>query len=463
MIRRQAGPVRFARVLACLFAVAASLPGAARAESSGGPFTLESHAVGPGGRSGAARLEALSSIQPLGAEEGLGPAGESLLGGFLRRYRTVEASSITAPGSALERDGQQFGVPTAASLEVGFSVPVSTESLIAATTVFLVYDRLGNRIEQPVPYELQFDPVSGQATFTSLGGWEQGGTYRIVIGTGTADAAGSMIDSTGTLTFQTVMDFSQTNVVRALGDEEARLEIPPGALPGSGFVIFHADPVNEPDQAVPSQILEANAKAAANQGSQATPILIREMNAYDSTGIRIQAAFDESLVTAILPYPDADGNGIVDGYGVRTRNLALWTLDERNSLWVRVPGSRVDLQNRVVRAPLKHFSVYSLISSLDTNVSLTYAYPIPWRPFSSDQARYGTPAGGITFVNLPQAGTIRIYTLTGQLVRSQALNGALSWVWDGRNGSGQSVTSGTYLWIAESGGNKKTGKLMVIK
>lgn len=451
------------RVLVCLLALMGVLPSAASADSSGGPFSLESQAVGPGGRSRTERFESLSSIHPAAGPEHPGPGGLTHDSGFLRRYQTVQVSSASVSGGAFEREGQQFGVSTGTPVEFGFSVPVAPDSLLAATTVYLVYDRLGIRRDLAVSVDLQYDPVTGQATFTPTGGWEQGATYRVVVGTGTVDPAGSLIGSTQSLTFQTVLDFSQANVVRALGDEEAKLEIPPNALPGTGFVVFHADPVNEPDQAVPSQILEANAKAAANAGSEATPILIREMNAYNSTGIRIQASFDESQVTAVLPYPDSDGNGVVDGFGVRTRNLALWTLDERSSLWVRVPGSTVDLENRVVRAPLKHFSVYSLISSLDTNVSLTYAYPVPWRPFSADQARYGTTAGGITFVNLPQAGTIRIYTLSGQLVRSQALDGSLSWVWDGRNGAGQGVASGSYLWMAQSGGNVKTGKLMVIK
>ena len=82
-------------------------------------------------------------------------------------------------------------------------------------------------------------------------------------------------------------------------------------------------------------------------------------------------------------------------------------------------------------------------------------YPCPWR---SDKH-----AGlNITFDQLPNTpATIRIFTISGEHVRT--IEGVGSVTWDHKNGSGQEVASGVYIYLVETAGMKKTGKLAVIR
>lgn len=449
-------------ILCALVVFRSSLP--SHAASSGGAYTLESSEVGPGGGASGGDRELLSSLAPVSGPELAGPGAGAFHSGFLRAYVSVQVSAAVPSGIRATLAGLSYGIPPAAPVVVNFGAPISTASLVAATTVYLVYDRLGTKVSAPVAFELSYDSATGRAEFIPPGGWERGATYRVEIGTGTSSVAGSPIPARLSTRFQSVLDFSQENVVRAPANEEAMVRIPPGALAGTGFVLFNLDPLRDPDRADVSHIQEASAKVVRDLGSGSAPVSVLELNAYDDSGIHVAASFRRPL-TLDMPFADAEGDGIVDGTfpGVRASSLGLWTLDEASRLWIRVPGSTLDASARRVTAPLPHFSVYSLIAAVDTNVESTYAYPIPWRPNGVDPARYGTLAGGITFINLPQVGRIRIYALSGGLVRERELNGSLTWVWDGRNERGENAVSGTYLWVIEAGGNRKTGKLMVIR
>ncbi|MBI3292656.1 MAG: hypothetical protein HYZ73_07620, partial [Elusimicrobia bacterium] len=76
----------------------------------------------------------------------------------------------------------------------------------------------------------------------------------------------------------------------------------------------------------------------------------------------------------------------------------------------------------------------------------------------------GTEAGGITFTNLTSECTIRIYTLTGELVRELRHQGGLpSFRWDVTNDQGEAVVSGVYLYDIRSLNDSKQGKLMIIR
>jgi len=103
----------------------------------------------------------------------------------------------------------------------------------------------------------------------------------------------------------------------------------------------------------------------------------------------------------------------------------------------------------------------------DEDISGVYAYPVPFKPNSGDSTRYGTWSRLIWFTYMPTVGTIRIYTLSGALVRSidiastPKVNNEIQW--DVRNTEGAIVASGIYIWEVTSGPNRKTGKLAVIK
>ena len=96
-------------------------------------------------------------------------------------------------------------------------------------------------------------------------------------------------------------------------------------------------------------------------------------------------------------------------------------------------------------------------SDPSADVSLSYAFPVPFRPSQGDTS--------VTFRELPSAGTIKIYTVTGELVRkidfTDPTSGEVDW--DVTNSGGEPVGSDVYVYVVQSGDNKKVGKLVVIR
>jgi len=90
------------------------------------------------------------------------------------------------------------------------------------------------------------------------------------------------------------------------------------------------------------------------------------------------------------------------------------------------------------------------------NLSNVYAYPNPW------DVRRGH-AEQITFSNLPDSATVKIFTLSGMWIRTvHASNGRA--VWNLQNDSGQKAASGLYFYlITASGDNKVRGKIALIR
>jgi hypothetical protein len=70
----------------------------------------------------------------------------------------------------------------------------------------------------------------------------------------------------------------------------------------------------------------------------------------------------------------------------------------------------------------------------------------------------------IKFVNLPDKALIRIYSVSGVLVRVLEHNSATSneEVWDVRNRNGQFVASGVYFWHIEAGDARRVGRMTIV-
>ena len=82
-------------------------------------------------------------------------------------------------------------------------------------------------------------------------------------------------------------------------------------------------------------------------------------------------------------------------------------------------------------------------------------YPNPFRPLKGHK--------GVIFNGLTDA-KIRIFTITGELIREGQVIGEGYWLWDGKNENGEEVARGIYIYlITDNAGNKKVGKIAVIK
>ena len=101
----------------------------------------------------------------------------------------------------------------------------------------------------------------------------------------------------------------------------------------------------------------------------------------------------------------------------------------------------------------------SLVKFAAKGVGQAHAYPVPWRKTLDS----GLP---ITFTELLPQARVRIFTLTGRLVRELNKNNPGSEMfWDLRNAQGQEAFSGVYFFLVKdpTTGETRKGKLMIIR
>jgi hypothetical protein len=105
-----------------------------------------------------------------------------------------------------------------------------------------------------------------------------------------------------------------------------------------------------------------------------------------------------------------------------------------------------------------NLGVFAVIGTASNDVGETYAFPVPYVE-SRDRAQ------GIQFTNLPDSGEIKIYTVAGELVKEIQFGPGRPdpLMWDVRNNAGQAVGADVYVYHITSGGNKKTGKIVIVK
>ena len=85
-----------------------------------------------------------------------------------------------------------------------------------------------------------------------------------------------------------------------------------------------------------------------------------------------------------------------------------------------------------------------------------FTYPVPFQPSLGHQT--------ITFSNMAQAATVRIYTLSGKLVQTlYETDGDGELSWNVCNSKGSMLSSGVYFYVIKSDTDKKSGKIMIIR
>ncbi len=90
------------------------------------------------------------------------------------------------------------------------------------------------------------------------------------------------------------------------------------------------------------------------------------------------------------------------------------------------------------------------------DLGAAHCYPVPFKP-SEGHIR-------ITFTALTRAASVRVYTLSGELVRALEKADSGDFLeWDVKNSRGENVTSGVYFFTVKSARQTRTGKLMIIR
>lgn len=96
-----------------------------------------------------------------------------------------------------------------------------------------------------------------------------------------------------------------------------------------------------------------------------------------------------------------------------------------------------------------------VLDSAQGNLASAHCYPVPFMPSRGHTV--------ITFTGLTSSAAVRIYTISGRLVRElYKSDSGQKLVWDVRNSAGQFVASGVYIYTIKGGGQTATGKLMII-
>ncbi|MBI4424752.1 MAG: hypothetical protein HY554_13550 [Elusimicrobia bacterium] len=466
------GCVRLAAA-ACLWAAAAQA-----AVSSADGRELSRAAIDAGGGpafsgSGGASVS-FSLGQPVGTAQ-LAGGGSRLSGGFYSGGTSGvrNAASLVESVAPLCPDPAQVRIQGEIVLGIGRAQPVCigfAASMLPATisvAVRWIKDRTGAAPADPsvaVQTEYRDSPVR-LIISTPTAGWEPNSLYRVVVSTEARDEQGEPLPEPGVLYFATLAETATPNEFTAVADAGTRLSVAPNVLPSGGIVEIATTPV----RVSPGLIAAANASLQRTFGPLSSVHGVREINYYSELGQNLGLRFPAGSASLSIPYADADGDGVIDGTSppARVRSAALYHLDEARSLWVRLPGSRVE--GGRVTAPIPHLSVFALIVPQATSVEDAYAFPVPFRPRGPDAGtgpgQTGSEASGISFTNLPSPATVEVFNVRGERVwRGEETSGGGLLAWDTRNGDGSLAASGVYVYVVGNGaGAAKTGKLVIVR
>lgn len=381
-------------------------------------------------------------------DSGGGAAGTSL-----PAVAQVRTQDVSAPQVVPSVGARAVGVAWSQAPVLTFSKVMNPAAVAGAVSLRRLVDNLGQPVpatSQAVAVDVSSHPAGAVFTVIPLASLERNNVYELTVATTATDAGGKAMDAASSLRFVTLMDHTSRNVVTE-GAGGAVIDVPPMALPADGFM------AGGPAPAGPAAA--ATLKAAGNARDPYRVLIssaLVDLTSHDAFGAP-QSSF-ASYVTVSLPYPDANGDGLVDvaGAPVLAKTLKVHWLDETHNLWVPLP-STVDAANRRVSAQTSHFTTFALLSQADLDLTAAFAFPSPFRPGAGDT--------DITFSGVGQAAVVTIMTVDGEVVWEGASSPAAlgQIVWDVRNADGSPAATGVYLYRVTNASSSKTGKLAVIR
>jgi len=306
--------------------------------------------------------------------------------------------------------------------------------------------------------------------------WDGNYTYRITATDGVEDNAGNSLKEEE-LTFTTMLDHTKRNVVMWESDPKTKMILEANALKEDGYVLINLEPLPlkgagaiEAKEVNGEAIIEADEKAKNNEDIYSYNLResMREISGYDTEGGKM--VLDKFLNTVYLelPYGDANDDGIVDSTEetsarVRVQTLSIYWLDEEHKLWVKVSGTKVDKEKKVAGARVIGFGTYTLMGGGFYDLADSYAYPVPYKP-NDGLSTTGDETSGITFTNLSSDAEIKIYTITGELVKKLVHKTGFVKEWyPVENEKGEKVVSGVYIYYITNKNQHKSGKLVIIR
>lgn len=187
-------------------------------------------------------------------------------------------------------------------------------------------------------------------------------------------------------------------------------------------------------------------------GIAATPVALEITNSRGQQprhGITITIAYTDAAMT-----------------GVDERTLVICYYDAARERWIQI-ASTPDPVNNTVTGVITHLTAFRIFARVPaTGLDDVTAYPNPYKPSA---AGYGNSVlgAGVVFGNITENARIRIYTIAGDLVRDESINGSNgTWIWDTRTDGGDRAASGVYVYFVTNPDNstqKATGKIAIIR
>lgn len=118
------------------------------------------------------------------------------------------------------------------------------------------------------------------------------------------------------------------------------------------------------------------------------------------------------------------------------------------------PGS-YDLSVQAQNGSLTSAASHARINVVSADFSTVKVFPNPWKKDKHN-------GRDIVFDNLTANSTVKIFTVSGHLVRELTGNGTVAW--NLQNDKGDAVASGIYVYVVtDNSGNKKRGKLAIVR
>jgi hypothetical protein len=363
-------------------------------------------------------------------------------------YFAVRARTLNGQYSAAAvSDGQAVDVTSpAARVEIVSGTRSKNGPLEVKLYVSEANALLGNPSLSFVTASGEVYPVALARLVSST--WTGSGYIESHFSTGTAVfqfAASDLAGNTGTEitsggTFEIDTAFAGTDGGEVANSDGFGVAVPAGVLSGSFLISVSTVPA----------LVTATADALSEDSLKLEETdLVREFSARNVSGEQIHSF--PAPITITLSYPDADGDGTIDGTGIKENFAGIYYLDAALNSWTQVDGVRRDLAANTLAAEVNHFSLYS-IRALNAAAFSSFrlkAYPNPCN-FSKTTV--------LTISGIPAdepAPAVYIYNSAGELVRSLKRGDGIDPVtnfvtWNGRRKSGGRAASGLYIYLLKT-------------
>jgi hypothetical protein len=367
-------------------------------------------------------------------------------------FRTVNVVQVAPAIASASPAHGAAGIGVSDTRTFVFNKEMNAGTLAGAFTLTAVQNDSAQTVSEAVGGVLTYDAVSRAAAFAPSAPLKNNYRYEARWTASALDTLGFAL-TPRTITFLTAVNSAARNVITG-SDLQTKVSLQPGVVPeATYFVDIDVAP------SVVSAVRAANEKATRDRDAFTAPVSgsLRRVRLFTGTAPGTEAG-DRTFsgnVRLSIPYAD-DGQGYVAGTSPRVKeeNQAIHWLNEEDGLWVRLPESEVDAAANTVSAPVPHFSYFVLMGLSPADLSQSYAYPVPFRPNA------GLGHRRVKFTNLSPQCVIKIYTLSGDLVRTieESDGDGFNDDWDASD-----VASGAYLYVIENDSQRRTGQLVIIK